>query len=119
NLRKEGRHDAHDVSSRRTKRDQRIHIRAAMACCFKSSTMKLPPHDCPDGSRKCQQEKVLAREAIHEKHIENQYRHCEHDTQDQQVALVGDLCLPTSALLILLLESRSRCAEHIGNGSTS
>src|SRR5271157_1511970 len=54
NLWKESRYHAQEVGSCRAERDERIHIRAAMAQRLDGSTVKLPTHDRPDRGGECQ-----------------------------------------------------------------
>src|SRR5258706_8882869 len=94
NLREEGCHYAQDIGCGRANRYQCIHIGTNMAQVFDCPTMKLPTHYCPDGSGERQQEIVLAREAVHEEHIEDDHGQGEYYSQYQQVALTGNFRLP-------------------------
>src|SRR6266536_4488097 len=54
NLWKEGRYHAQEVCSCRTERDERVHIRTAVAQRLDGTPVKLPAHDCPHRGGKCQ-----------------------------------------------------------------
>ena len=49
--------------------------------------MKFPANDCPDRGGQRQQKIVLAGESVHEKHAEDHHGQCQHDAQDEQIAL--------------------------------
>src|SRR6266446_152882 len=111
---KESRHNAQNVSCCRAKRNQRIHIRAAVAQRFDGPPVKLPTYDSPDRGSERQQEIVLAWKPVHKKHAENHNRQHENYTQDEQIALADDLCLFPSTLLILLCNTDYMCVKRFG-----
>ncbi len=86
NLREEGRDDAHQERRRRAETNQHVHIGAEVAQHAKRGAVEVPADVAPDRSGECQQQQILAGEAVHEEHREHHYRHREPDPQQERVA---------------------------------
>ncbi len=114
-LREERRDDTHHIGSHRADRDEGIHVGAAMPQRLDGTPVKFPADDGPDGCGEEQQELVLAGEVIHEEHTEDHHWQCQHDPQDEQVALACVLRLLASALLVLAEDAALWYSRGCGN----